>query len=81
MLERISSEPIRMKGEFSPESTHLVENLLLTKPRNRLGQKGVTQLMEHPWFANVDWNKIRSLDYEPPIKPNLASSYDTRYFD
>lgn len=37
--------------------------------------------MSHPWFANVDWAKIRSLDYEPPIKPKVASSYDTRYFD
>ena len=71
-----------MNDSFSFESIDFVEGLLHPDPKQRLGSaEGVKELKRHSWCSNVNWDKIIIQDYEPPIKPKVASSYDTRYFD
>jgi hypothetical protein len=36
-----------------------MENILKINPDERLGsKKGIAELKQHSWFANVEWNKI-----------------------
>jgi hypothetical protein len=44
-----------------------------------LGKNGVDQIKRHPFFASVDWDKIREM--EAPFVPQLDSDIDTKYFD
>ncbi len=46
--------------DLSPEALDLIKKLL-TDADHRLGagDKGVPQLMAHPFFKGVDWNNLR----------------------
>lgn len=45
---------------------------------HRLGKNGVEEIMEHPFFSEVDWNSIR--EQRAPFVPTLRSITDTSYF-
>lgn len=52
---------------------------LLCDQHDRLGKRGVEEIMQHPFFAGVDWKNLRRM--KAPIVPELKDQYDTRYFD
>jgi len=37
--------------------------------------------MKHPFFESIDWNKLKNQEIEPPLKINLKSPNDIKYFD
>ena len=55
----------------------------MANPEERLGggPNGATDIMNHPWFAGVDWNMILKKQIKPPFKPRLTSEADIRYID
>ncbi|KAL8219835.1 UNVERIFIED_CONTAM: hypothetical protein K2H54_034663, partial [Gekko kuhli] len=60
------------------EAQILIEGLIC--PREvRLGQNGIRDFQEHPFFAGVDWEKLRSCT--PPFVPEFANATDTCNFD
>ena len=50
--------------EISPEARDLITKLLIHDPTKRLGAKSITEIMNHPWFAGIDWDNI---DQIPPV--------------
>ena len=46
---------------------------------------GCLQLIAHcdtcPWFSSFDWDKFKSLEMEPPYKPEVKSKTDITNFD
>ncbi|KAF8924700.1 Serine/threonine-protein kinase, partial [Dissophora ornata] len=69
---------------YFPEDVHLTveaEDLirrLICAPETRLGRNSVQEIMSHPFFHGVDWEKIRQMD--SPFVPVLTSITDTSYF-
>jgi protein-serine/threonine kinase len=51
---------------------------MMTSAEERIGRNGVDEIKAHPFFAGVDWNRIRECD--PPFIPQLRSITDTAYF-
>jgi hypothetical protein len=47
----------------------------------RLGSKSTDEIKNHPFFAGVDWERVRSKGYLPPFKPNLIDDFDVQNFD
>jgi hypothetical protein len=45
------------------------------------GPKDGEEIMNHPWFAGVDWKMIETKQIKPPFKPRLTSNTDVRYID
>jgi protein-serine/threonine kinase len=39
------------------------------------------EVMQHPWFAIVDWNATIQKQLIPPFKPIVQSELDTQNFD
>lgn len=37
--------------------------------------------MKHPWFSDVNWEKVNNLELEVPIKMDIKDKMDTDYFD
>lgn len=49
-------------------------------PNSRIGAQDTSEIHKHPWFASVDWEKVRSFEIEPPIKPEVKDKFDTDNF-
>lgn len=47
---------------LSAEAVDLLTKLLDKNPLQRLGSlgQGTTEIMEHPWFKNINWQKLES---------------------
>ena len=62
-------------NEFSLEIIDLVSKLLKKDPKKRLGSNNILEILNHPWFKDLDLN-----NFEPPFIPVLSSPEDTAYF-
>lgn len=50
----------------------------MTSADQRIGRNSADEIKAHPFFAGVDWNRIR--ECEAPFIPQLRSIIDTAYF-
>ncbi|EDK43093.1 serine/threonine-protein kinase SCH9 [Lodderomyces elongisporus NRRL YB-4239] len=83
MYKNIAFGKVRFPKEvLSPEGRSFVKGLLNRNPRHRLGATNdARELRAHPFFADIDWDLLRSKSIPPPFKPHLASETDTSNFD
>ena len=51
---------------------------MMTSADHRIGREGADEIKAHPFFAGIDWDRIRECD--PPFVPQLKSIIDTAYF-
>ncbi|KAF9068312.1 kinase-like domain-containing protein [Rhodocollybia butyracea] len=49
----------------------LVASLLAVDPMERMGTYGVQEVLDYPWFKNVDWVKIQSREYTCPVDKDV----------
>ena len=45
---------------YPKEAADFTNKLLKKLPSKRLGNKGINELKEHPWFKNFDWEGLRN---------------------
>ncbi|PRP89629.1 hypothetical protein PROFUN_00893 [Planoprotostelium fungivorum] len=83
MNQRIVFEKLTFPPYFSPEARTLISGLLERDPVKRMGanKDGVKGLKSHPFFKNIDWDKLVKKMVQPPFRPNLKSEMDVRFFD
>ncbi|CAD8070948.1 unnamed protein product [Paramecium sonneborni] len=67
------------KLNLSSEIKDLLQGLLCKQPSERLGaNKGLTELLTHAWFKDIDLVAILQKQISPPFKPNqLKFNYDS----
>lgn len=68
---------IRFPPEMDPVTKDLLSSLLVTDPEKRIGDDDI---MEHPYFSDIDWNKVTAKGYEPCFIPEMASPDSTENF-
>ncbi|OQR96926.1 protein kinase [Achlya hypogyna] len=58
---------------ISPQARDLIQRLLWKDPNQRLGSgpRGDKEIMDHPFFASIDWNKLYRKEISPPFKPKI----------
>eukprot|EP01094_Clydonella_sp_ATCC50884_P022740 TRINITY_DN5292_c1_g1_i1.p1 TRINITY_DN5292_c1_g1~~TRINITY_DN5292_c1_g1_i1.p1 ORF type:complete len:954 (-),score=205.13 TRINITY_DN5292_c1_g1_i1:866-3727(-) len=74
----ISWEELLAEG-ISPQVVDLMQKLLKGDAKDRLGTNGAEEVKAHPWFAEIDWENLRSL--EAGFKPNLSDTLSTEFFE
>jgi serine/threonine protein kinase len=74
----LSEEPNYNKYKVSPEAVDLMR-CLLKKHRNERIQP--SEIPKHPFFNNLDFEKIKSRLVLPPIKPKIKNELDLRNID
>ncbi|KAJ3338336.1 Serine/threonine kinase [Gonapodya sp. JEL0774] len=72
-----------MEVPLSRMAMGLIRRLLEKDPARRLGSGPADAfiLMKHPWFADVDFEKMSRLEVPPPFVPELKSAKDASNFD
>jgi len=68
---------------MSPDAKDIIGRLCDVQPNKRLGNLsgGASDVKAHPWFKDIDWEKMYNRQLEAPIKPHVSSSTDTRNFE
>jgi protein kinase A len=82
LIERAERGQITIYGWMSFEVKLLLISTLVPDPTQRLGSKpsGWFDLMESPWFADVDFKELRRQSIEAPWVPNLKNPLDASMF-
>ncbi|XP_014065970.1 RAC-alpha serine/threonine-protein kinase isoform X2 [Salmo salar] len=83
LFELILMEDIRFPRTLGPEGRSLLSGLLKKDPKQRLGggQNDAKEIMQHKFFAGIEWQDVYEKKLVPPFKPQVTSETDTRYFD
>eukprot|EP01029_Cantina_marsupialis_P011537 TRINITY_DN2568_c0_g1_i1.p1 TRINITY_DN2568_c0_g1~~TRINITY_DN2568_c0_g1_i1.p1 ORF type:complete len:498 (+),score=131.48 TRINITY_DN2568_c0_g1_i1:95-1588(+) len=66
---------------ISPEAKDFIAGLLARDPSKRLGTNGIQQVMDHPFFKDIEWDALNRLEMTPPFKPKVMSDTDISNFD
>mmetsp|Transcript_10502 Transcript_10502/g.26427 ORF Transcript_10502/g.26427 Transcript_10502/m.26427 type:complete len:1044 (-) Transcript_10502:395-3526(-) len=69
--------------KISNELQDVITQLLERRVEHRIGVRvrGPDELYEHPFFAPINFAKLKKFEYQPPWNPELQNGLDTRYFE
>ncbi|EEY58504.1 ribosomal protein S6 kinase alpha-5, putative [Phytophthora infestans T30-4] len=72
LFDKILKEEPEFSDRFTPEAQDLIMKLLTKDPENRLGcgPDGVEEIKQHPFFAEIDWDKLLQMEMEVPRPPH-----------
>ena len=85
MYEKTLKEDLVFKQgiSISLECKNLITKLLTKSPDQRLGSKDdIKEIIMHPWFSTIDFEKLYEKKIRPPFKPNLEnweSNFDDEF--
>ncbi|KAL5021676.1 hypothetical protein ScPMuIL_000831 [Solemya velum] len=71
--------PEEEEWQVRDDAKDLITQLLQHNPLNRLGTGGASEVKDHLFFANLDWEGL--LRQKAEFVPQLDSEDDTSYFD
>jgi len=81
MYTKILSGELKFPTYISENAKSLLEGLLTRDPEKRLGSNGGQDIKVHPWFAEIDWEKLIRKEIEPPFKPKVQGIEDISQID
>lgn len=81
MYQKILSGELRFPQYITEEAKSLLEGLLTRDPALRLGTKGGDEVKGHPWFQDIEWQKLIRKEIDPPFRPKVRSNDDISQID
>lgn len=68
---------------ITQEATSILKALLHKDPSIRLGSQysPAGEIYDHPFFREIDWERLERRAIDPPFKPQVKHPLDTKYFD
>jgi len=80
MYQKILNGELRFPETMSPDACSLLEGLLTRDPAKRFGSD-FNVIKNHPFFADLDWDKLERKEIDPPFKPEVYGKEDTDQID
>jgi serine/threonine protein kinase len=68
----------KIHSSLSPEGLDIITKLLHLDVHERLGytqpasNTGIDEIFEHPWFADIDWQLVKSRCFPPELHPKTV---------
>jgi serine/threonine protein kinase len=83
LYDNIVNTEARFPPGFDPVAKDLVERLIEKNPAKRLGalHYGIREIKAHPWFGEVNWERLFECQIRAPYRPKLANEGDCSNFD
>eukprot|EP00347_Sterkiella_histriomuscorum_P005842 403355062 len=84
MFKKIMRQKLRFPKDVqvTSEFKDFISLLLHKDPQQRLGINGHQEVMEHPFFSNLNFKALESKTLEPPYKPQLTQdAFDVSNFE
>jgi len=82
MYNKIQHGVLRFPPFLSDSCKKIIVALLNREPKKRLGSTDdVEDIKEHPFFDNIDWDKMYNKEYESAFVPKVKSNTDTDNFE
>lgn len=79
LYEKIAQGPACIKWpNISPSATDLIMKFMERDPSKRYGNlhHGAGDVFAHPWFREVDWERLRNREIQAPYMPKIAGDGD-----
>uniref|UniRef100_H2YRH3 Protein kinase C n=1 Tax=Ciona savignyi TaxID=51511 RepID=H2YRH3_CIOSA len=82
LFESIMNDDVLYPVWLTKNAVNILEMFMTKKPARRLGcgSTGESAILQHPFFATMDWVALENKQIEPPFKPS-KNIYDTTNFD
>lgn len=82
IYEKILRNEIAFPSHIDPYAKDLIRGLLTADRTKRLGnlRGGAKDVMNHAWFAGVDWRSLERKEIGAPIVPRVGSMSDSQNF-
>ena len=83
LYENILNGSIRYPSYFDHMVKDLLQKLLTSDLTKRFGNLvgGSRDVMEHPWFGEVNWERLAKKEIDPPYCPPIKAQGDAHLFD
>lgn len=83
LFHNILNQPISYPSFLSEQARSILEQLLCRDPSQRIGcgKEDGDEIIRHPFFAGIDFNKLLNKVYQPPFKPKIENESDVSNFD
>ncbi len=81
----IISKQVKLKKEELPNgwgiiAAEFINALLQRKPNKRLGYNNISELKEHPWMKDIDWELLNNKELKAPFLPySNKENFDKEY--
>jgi len=79
MYHKIMTADLVIPSFFSAEVADVIRQFLQRDPNLRLQE--VDKIKAHPWFRDIDWDRLERLELQPPFVPQVKSEDDVRHID
>ena len=76
----ILNKNLKFPLNFSQTLVDLIQKLLIRSPLKRLGQKSFTEIKNHEFFKEIDWEKIQNKEKNGPILKELNEENNLEIF-
>ncbi|EAR84905.2 Serine/Threonine kinase domain protein (macronuclear) [Tetrahymena thermophila SB210] len=81
LFGNILTQPVKFDPRIQGNLKDLLSGLLQKDPNKRLGSKyGALEIINHPWFSDLNWESLRLRKIIPPFKPKVDNEIDVSYF-
>lgn len=83
MYQKILNGELRFPSYVGADAQSLLEGLLTRDVDKRLGSgaDGSARIKNHPFFKDIDWEKLEKKELPPPWKPEVKGTMDTSQID
>ena len=79
IFKNINKAELIIPNFISKKGQNFIRSLLVKNPLERLGSKyDIEEIKNHPYFEDVDWNKIYNREYIPP--PIIRDNNKIKFF-